>query len=249
MIVTRIDQWSQGAQTMAILVQGSIQKKFNNSATRIIASTLGVLVGIGSIDHGLLECLQGFRPTPGLIVNALGSGYHWTVWKQGGEGAFTLIPNFLVTGVIATLLGLLMIAWSLRFIRSPYSPTVFLSLGIASFLTGGGVAQVVLFTLAWAAATRVGASLAFWRWLLPPVARLLLGRLWPWTLSAATVLFILALEIAVFGYVPGISEQTLILHICWGSLAVALVLCLVSIGSGFAHDLEAQCRVARDQSA
>ena len=189
------------------------------------------------MDHGLLECLQGFRPTPGLIVNALRPGYRWTVWKEGGEGAFTLIPNFLVTGVITTMLGLLMIVWSLRFIRSPYGPTVLLSLGIASFLTGGGVAQIVLFTLAWAVATRIGASLAFWRRLLPPVARPLLGRLWPWTLGTATVLFILALGIAVFGYVPGVSEQTLILHICWGSLAVALVLYLISIVSGFAHDI------------
>ena len=56
-------------------------------------------------------------------------------------------------------------------------------------------------------------------------------------LGTATVLFIVALEIAVFGYVPGVSEQTLILHICWGSLAVALVLYLISIVSGFAHDI------------
>jgi hypothetical protein len=218
----------------------------NNSATRSIACTLGVLVGIGSVDHGLLECLQGFRPTHGLIVNALGSGYRWTVWKQGGEGEFTLIPNFLVTGVIATMLGLLMIVWSIRFIRSPYGPTVLLSLGIASFLTGGGVAQIVLFTVAWAVATRIGASLSFWRWLLPPVARPLLGRLWPWTLGTATVLFILALEIAVFGYVPGVSDQTPILHICWTILSVALALYLISIGSGFAHDIDSHYPISRD---
>src|ERR1039457_4167341 len=210
----------------------------NNSATRSIACTLGVLVGIGSIDHGLVECLQGFHPTPGLIVNALGSGYRWTVWKQGGEGAFTLIPNFLVTGVIATILGLLIIVWSLRFIRSPYGPTVFLSLGVTSFLTGGGVAQIVLFPLAWAVATRIGASLDLWRRLLPPIARPLLGRLWPWTLGVATALFILSLEIAVFGYVPGVSEQTTILHTCWRLLAVALALYLVSIASGFAYDID-----------
>lgn len=209
----------------------------NNRATRTIASTLGVLVGVGSIDHGLLECLQGFRPTPGLIVNALGPGYRWTLWKEGGEGAFTLIPNFLVTGVVATFIGLLMIAWSLRFLRSPRGPTVFLILGVASFLSGGGVAQIVLFTLAWAVATQIDAPLAFWKRLLPPVARPLLGRLWPWTLGVSTALFFLPLEIAVFGYVPGVSEQTLILHICWGSLAVALALYLISVLSGFAHDI------------
>src|SRR5450631_4206363 len=100
----------------------------SNSATRSIACTLGVLVGVGSIDHGLLGCLQGFRATPGLIVNALGPGYRWTVWRQGGEGAFTLIPNFLITGVVATFIGLAMIAWSLRFLHSPRGPTVFLVL-------------------------------------------------------------------------------------------------------------------------
>ena len=208
-----------------------------NSATHSIACTLGVLVGIGSIDHGLLECLQGFRPTPGLIVNALGSGYRWTVWKHGGEGAFTLIHNFLVTGIIATLLGLLIIVWSLRFLGAPYGPAVFLLLGIASFLSGGGVAQIVLFTLAWAVITRIGASLEFWRRLLPQATVPMFSRLWPWTLGAATVLFIGALEIAVFGYVPGVLEQTQIRHICWRILAITLVLYLISIGSGFAHDI------------
>src|SRR5271166_3592451 len=126
-----------------------------NAATRAIASTLGVLVGIGSIDHGVLECLQGPRPTPGFIVNALGPGYSWTVWKQGGEGAFTLLPSFLLSGIVATLLGVLMIVWALRFLPSRHGPIVFLFLGMASFFTGGGVAQVVLFTLTWTVATRI----------------------------------------------------------------------------------------------
>ncbi len=228
---------------MAILLRDSTRTKSSNGATRRVASTLGVLVGIGSIDHGLLECLQGFHPTPGLIVNALGTGYRWTAWKQGGEGAFSLIPHFLVTGVIATTLGFALIVWSLRFIHRPHGATVFLSLGVASFFTGGGVAQIVLFTLTWAVATRIGASLAFWRWLIPSAVRAALGRIWPWTLGAMTILFIAALEIAVFGYIPGVTAPTEILHICWKILAVALMLFLISIVSGFAHDIEAQCAV------
>ena len=198
-----------------------------NAATRIVASTLGVLVGIGSIDHGLLECLQGFHPTPGMIVNALGPGYRWSVWTQGGEGAFTLVPNFLITGILATLLGLLIIFWALRSIQTPRGAGVFLSLGIASFLAGGGVAQIVLFTLTWGVATRIRASLAFWRRLIPPLLRRALRRLWPWTLGIATALFFMALEIAVFGLVPGVTEQRELLHICWGILALALTLYLL----------------------
>jgi hypothetical protein len=214
-----------------------------NAATRAVASTLGVLVGVGSIDHGSLECLQGFRPTPGLIVNALGAGYRWTVWKQGGEAAFTLFPNFLAAGIVATLLGSLMIVWALRFLHRPHGAAVFLLLGVASFLAGGGLAQVLLFTLTWGIATRIGASLAFWRWLIPGPVRPALGRLWPWTLGTATVLFLVALEIAIVGYVPGVTDQAKLLHICWKILAAALVLYLLSVVSGFASDTASRAQL------
>jgi len=226
--------------------QGPLTSQIDNAATRTIVSTLGVLVGIGSIDHGLLETAQGYKPTPGLIVNALGAGYRWTVWKQGGEGAFTLIPNFLVTGIIATLLGVLMIFWALRFIQKKHGPAVFLLLGIASFLTGGGIAQVVLFTIVWVLATRIRSPLTFWRWLIPPPMRPALGCLWPWTLTAATILFLAALEIAIFGYVPGVSSQIQLLHICWTILGIALLFYILSILSGFAHDIETQTRPRPD---
>jgi hypothetical protein len=212
--------------------------QIDNAATHIIVTTLGVLVGIGSIDHGLLETMQGYRPTPGLIVNALGSGYRWSAWKEGGEGAFTLIPNFLVTGIMATFLGLLMILWALCFIQKEHGPAVFLLLGITSFLTGGGVAQVLLFTITWGFATRIRAPLTFSRWLIPPPMRPTLGCLWPWTLTAATVLFLIALEIAIFGYVPGVTTQMQLLHICWTILGIALSFYILSILSGFAHDIE-----------
>jgi len=217
-----------------------------NAATRTVVATLGVLVGIGSIDHGLLETLQGYRPTPGLIINALGSGYRWSAWTEGGEGAFTLIPNFLVTGIVATLLGVLMILWAIRSIQKKHGPSVFLLLGIASFLTGGGIAQIALFTIVWGFATRIRSPLAFWRWLIPPPVRPALGSLWPWTLAAATVLFLIALEIAIFGYVPGVTSQMQLLHICWTILGIALSFYILSIFSGFAHDIEAQTRPRPD---
>lgn len=215
---------------------------FYNAATRAIVATLGVLVGVGSIDHGLLECLQGNRATPGLIVNALGPGYGWTVWRQGGEGAFTLVPNFLATGILATLMGVALIVWSLRFIDRRHGTGVFLLLGVGSFLVGGGVAQVVLITLNWAVATRIRGSLGFWRWLIPAVARRALGGTWRWSLVGGTVLFLVALEIAVVGYVPGVTSQIRILHVCWTILAAALGLVLLSLVAGFAHDIETRAR-------
>jgi len=230
----------------ATAVPGSTPAYHHNAATGAIASTLGVLVGVGSIDHGLLEIMQGNRPTPGLIVNALGSGYRWTVWKEGGEAAFTLVPNFLLTGLLATLLGVALIIWSLRFLTRPHGPTVFLLLGVVSFLVGGGVAQVVLFTMNSAAATRIRAPLGFWSWLIPPPARDVLGRWWRWTVAAATLLFLAALEIAIVGYVPGVTERVRILHVCWTLVLAGIALFLVSFVLGFAHDLQARTRASTE---
>jgi hypothetical protein len=219
-----------------------------NAATRAIVSTLGVLIGIGSINHGLLECLQGNRPTPGLIVNALRSGYHWTVWTQGGEPAFTLIPNFLFTGILATVAGLLLILWSLRFIDSTHGPGIFLLLSVLSFLVGGGVAQIVLIALNWAMATRIRAPLRFWCRLMPSRARRILGRVWRWTVVVGTILFLAALEIAVVGYIPAVSGQMRILHLCWTLLLIALLLFLVAFVSGLAHDIEARSPLGNEHA-
>ena len=212
-----------------------------NTATWRIASSLGVLLGISSLNHGVFEMLQGNHSTTGLVIKALGPGYGWTVWTHGSEPAFTIVPNFLLTGILATLIGPVMIFWSLRCIHRPGGPSIFLLLGVTSFLVGGGMAQVLLFTLNWAAATRIRSSLRFWCWLFPaPVGRVL-GKLWPWALAGAAVFFLAALEIAVVGYGPHVPVQMELLGKLLWRLALAIVLSLLlSFLCGFAHDAAAR---------
>jgi len=213
--------------------------QLDNAATRTFVSTLGVLLGLSSIDHGILETLQGNRPTPGYLVKALGPGHSWTLWREGAEPAFTLVHNFLLTGVLATVCGLLLIMWSLRSLRRGRGATTFLLLSVASFLVGGGLAQVLLFTLNWAVATRMRASLGFWRWWMPPFLRRALAGLWPWTLAAGALLFLAALEIAGWGYFPGLAPDTEILTAVLWRLAAAIIFAFVlSILCAFAYDIE-----------
>ncbi len=221
-----------------------------NTATRVVASTLGTLLGLSSINHGLLETLQGNHPTSGFFVQALGPGHSWTVWTHGGEPAFTLIHNFLLTGVLATIAGLLLIVWSLRFIHRLHGATIFLLLSVTSFLVGGGLAQFLLFTLNWAVATRISASLAFWRWCMPSSMRRVLGRFWRWALVAEVVFFLAALQIATFGYFPALPRDIRILHRALIELGAAIILAfLSSIICAFAYDIEARPRPARGDAA
>lgn len=114
-----------------------------NHATRTNVATIGVIFGLGGMTHGLAEALQGNTPTGGLFINAIAAGSEWTRWNAGGEAAFTLIPNFLLTGILAMLVGLAIIVWSLGFVHRRYGPPVYLLLFVPLFLVGGGIAQLV----------------------------------------------------------------------------------------------------------
>ena len=72
-----------------------------NRTTKTIISYLGLMLALGGIDHGIFETLQGFTPTPGLVIQAIGPLERY--WVHGSEEAFTIIPNFLVTGILANL--------------------------------------------------------------------------------------------------------------------------------------------------
>jgi len=214
-----------------------------NAATRTIVSTIGVFLGLSSIDHGVLEMMQGNHPTSGNLIKAQGPGHHWTIWTQGSEPAFTLVHNFLFTGALATLAGLLLIFWSLCFIHRRHGATVFFLISIASFVVGGGMAQLLIFILNWAVATRIRASLAAWHWLMPgPMCRVL-GGLWRWPLVAGGLLFIAALEIALLGYFPGLPrDREVVLRVLWQLAPGIIAAFLLAYLCGFAGDIEAQSR-------
>lgn len=83
---------------------------------------VGVIFGLSGMTHGLAETLQGDKPTGSLLINAIGAGSSWTRWSEGFEGAFTIVPNFLLTGILAMLVGLAIIIWSLGFVHRRHAP-------------------------------------------------------------------------------------------------------------------------------
>jgi len=205
-------------------------------ATRAIVSTLGVLFAVSGIDHGLFETLQGNTPTPGLFIRSIGP--HQQMWLYGTEDAFTLIPNYRASGIVSIAISLIIVIWSLRFIESRHGSAVFLLLFILLFLSGGGVAQVVFFTLAWAVSLRIHEPPQWPSRLLPESARAGFGKLWLGCLVLFALPALAALEIAIAGYVPGVENPELRLHICWSLLGMGLGFLLVGIASGFVHDAE-----------
>jgi len=201
---------------------------------------LGVIAGASGLDHGLFEVLQGNHATHSLTVQAIGPAQR--MWPYGTEDAVTLVPNFLVTGMLAMSLSLLIVAWSAWFIDTPHGPHVFVALGALLFLTGGGVALVGFVVLCWAVSTRIGRPLASPRTRALASARRELSRLWLAALVASVAFAGFALEIAIFGYVPGISNPDQAQAICWSSLGAMLVFLFFAVVGGFEHDSSARTR-------
>jgi hypothetical protein len=208
-----------------------------NQATKTNVTTTGVLLAVsGVLGHGLFEVLQGYTPTEGLFIEAIGEGQR--MWVHGTEGAFTLIPNFLVTGILAIAVSICIIVWSVGFVHKKHGPLVFLLLFIALFLVGGGVAQVPIFIAAWAVSTRIHKPLTWWRKVLPTSVRRWLAALWPWVLAAGVTLFVVGLAISITGFVPGLNDPDQILYLDWSIIGLGFVLVLLAYVAGFAYDIE-----------
>jgi hypothetical protein len=211
-----------------------------NRATKIIVSTIGVILAIAGIDHGFFETLQGNTPTDGLIIQAIGDAHQ--MWSYGTEEAFSIVPNFLITGILAILVSLAIIVWSVRFVHTQHGATVFGLLFIALFLVGGGIAAQIMFVpVTWAVATRINKPLDWWRKILPAGVRRGLAKIWPVTLTIGCISVLIGLFIAITGYVPGVSDDERILAICWSFVfGGGLGMFLLTFVAGFAHDIQAK---------
>ena len=206
-----------------------------NRATRINVATLGTIFGISGVSHGFFETLQGDLPTGSLFISAIGEAQK--MWPHGDEPAFTLIPNFLLTGIAAMIVGIAIILWSLGFVHKKNGPTVFILLFILLLLVGGGVAQIIFFPFIWLVSTRINHPLTWWRETLSLKVQEILAKAWPWSLVICAGLLLFALVIATTGFVPGVDDSEMALSVMLVCLALELVMFPLAFISGFATDI------------
>jgi hypothetical protein len=197
---------------------------------RVVAAALGACVGLSGIDHGIFEVFQGNVRTPGMFIPSIGPAQQ--MWEHGTEDALTLVPNYLVTGILAVVLGALTLVWSLGFLARPRSDTVLLVLGLLTFAVGGGVGMLVFLLFGWAVARRIGQPARHRIWV-PDGLRTAASRLRAGLVGLGVTLYVVAVWLAITGVVPGMSDADLIFAVCWGFLGGALALfAMALIGTG-----------------
>ncbi|NMB54559.1 MAG: hypothetical protein GYA15_07635 [Leptolinea sp.] len=213
------------------------REKLNRSLKTAVA-VVGVLLGVSGMNHGFFETLQGYTRTPGILIQAIGPAQR--MWEYGTEEALTLAQNYLFSGLLAMTFGAMIILWSLAYLHTRHSAAVFILLFLLLLLSGGGIGQVVFFLPAWGFATLINKPLNGWKKFIPANIRSAMAKTWPYSTALTAVLFLFALEIAIFGFVPGMTSAVDKLHLCWASLGIAWLLMFYSFVAAIAADIEKQ---------
>ncbi len=123
------------------------------SKTRVAASALGIFAGLGGASHGPGEILQGNTAPSSLVIEA---------WPEltalRGEPAMTVIPSFLVTGILTVVVGVLVAVWAAKFVQRKNGGLVLIFLSILMLLVGGGLFPPVFGVAAGLIGTRIKLS-------------------------------------------------------------------------------------------
>lgn len=210
-----------------------------NKKIRITASVLGVLLGTaGILNHGLFEILQGKISTNGFFIDAIGEAHRF--WVHGTEGAFTIVHNFLITGILVVLTGLAIVFWTVKYIHVKHGSTVLLFLFIVLTLVGGGIGFIVLYVPTWAFATLINKRLSWWGKVLPFAFRKKLSALWIYSLLATSISWLMVMELGIFGFFPGQSDPDAILNIVFGFLFLSVFFACLTFVCAIAGDIEKQ---------
>ncbi|MDH5387178.1 MAG: hypothetical protein OEY06_01870 [Gammaproteobacteria bacterium] len=201
-------------------------------AAKAIASVFGVLGGLGGIVHGVGEVLQGNIKPDGMLFSS---------WAQGpialyldGDPAFTIIPNFLITGILTLLISTLVVSWSCIFIEKKHGGFILILLSIAMLLVGGGIGPPTLALLAGISGLGINASYLWWRVHLNENIRLILAASWPWVFGVCVVngvFLVIGHVIAVYFFAPVKAE------IFQYSFFFAVLSLVISIVAGVGFDM------------
>ncbi len=144
----------------------------------------------------------------------------------------TVVPSFLLTGILAVIFGILVVTWSGAFVQRRLGASVLLVLTVTLFLVGGGFAPIFLSILAVAAATRIDRPLTWWRAHLPASVRGFLAKLWPGILITFVIVFWSAVGIQIFGLPLGVAATTSLVQI-FSVIMVALMPIVVIVGLAY----------------
>ncbi|MBN1428017.1 MAG: hypothetical protein JXB07_06500, partial [Anaerolineae bacterium] len=193
-------------------------------ATRTVASWLGVVAGLAGLEHGYFEVLQGNTRPEGLMIVSMGPPcVPEEIWNAC-EPAMTILPSFLLSGILSLVLGVLIIVWSIGFVQRKHGGWVLILLSAALLLFGGGLFPPLIGLIGGAAGTQINKPLAG----APGSVTRFTARLWSWPL--------VVLMVWLLGQFPvGYLFNDFLKSIMYFGLVLILTMLPLSVYTGYAY--------------
>lgn len=199
-------------------------------ATKTVAMWFGVTAGVAALEHGYFEILQGNIRPAGVMFPSWGADIcsPEQAW-HACEPAMSLLPSFLLSGILTILLSLAVLVWSGWFLQRRQGGLVLILLAIALLLVGGGFFPPVIALVGGLAARQInrpvnGKPGGFTR---------SASRLWPWPL----VIYV----VWTFGQFPfGYFFNDFLKSIMGFGMLVILGSLAFSVYAAYAHDAASQ---------
>ena len=168
------------------------------NATKITSTYLSILGGIISLGHRIFEMLQGNQITNGVRIEAISQRHRF--WEHGGEPALTIMPNYLITGILTTIISIAIIIWAITYIDKKAGLLGLIILTILMLLFGGGFASPTFMILAIIAASKINKPLDKLKKKLSNNFGYILARIWPYALIILIICVLFSFKSGIFGF-------------------------------------------------
>ncbi len=202
-----------------------------NKATTKLFLTLGILAGIMGIEHGIGEVLEGNRPTEGVFILSWPDSAFFEI--MAGEPAMTIIPNYLLTGLLAILFSGLFLTVLAKLRLNRWAIPLLFALLILMLLAGGGFGPPILGMIAALIALKRNSSLNLWS-KLPSNLHNVLSSLWPWSFGLCLLGWLMLFPGAVLiAFFTGVDHALLMLI----PILVAFTFIPITLLLGFSRDI------------
>ena len=208
-----------------------------SNATRATVATFGTIAALAGIEHRVGEIVRGNRTPAGIMIESWPDSALFAI--VGGEPAMTIVPNLLLTGILAISVSLIVFVWTTRFVQRTHGGLILMLLSIILLLVGGGFGPPVVGIIVGIAATGIDAQFPWWRTHLPHSAQHVLSAACPWSFGAALIAWLLVMPGSMLiDTFFGLDERAL-----YTFIIAACSLLLLTIVTGFVRDLQPQSSV------
>lgn len=209
-----------------------IQSVSKINAVKISVIAFGLLCGITGILAGIFEISQGNQAINSFKISTISATCK--MFEHTTYLAYTLIPNFLYTGIISVAVSSFLIIWTLFFTHKKLWGFIFIGLSVLQLLTGGSFV-IDLATITFILSFGINSELSWWRRILGNRIRKVLSKIWIWALICYSVLSIIMLLFTLFG-----RDNASYINLLYIMAAIMFLPMLMMIIGGLAHNIEKQ---------